>query len=295
MTCGAPDRFELHPGDDRYPTQLASSPSPPETLYVMGDPDRLVEGLAIVGSRKATPYGLWAAERFGAFAGGMGVTVISGAAYGCDSLAQRAAIEAGGPSVAVLGCGADVDYPRSSAGLLARLRREGAVVSEKPWGAPPLKYAFRARNRIIACLAKAVLIVEAGLPSGTFLTADFALDAGRIVMAVPGSIRAPESRGTNRLIRQGAAVVTDMSELGDELAALELMPHREDEGKWSHDSVVDGRGHDAIARALVADAMRPDDVAWALGLSVTHVMVELSRLEDSGVVRRYPDGRYGPS
>ena len=291
------DRWELHPKDPEYPPLLAASPSPPRTLYVAGDPARLAPGLGIVGARKATPYGLWAAERFATAAGERGVTVVSGAAIGCDRAAQAAALAAGGGSVAVLGCGADVDYPRSSRELLARLRLGGAVVSEMPWGSAPQRWALRERNRIIAGLSRAVLIVEAGLPSGTFSTADYALEAGREVLVVPGSIRAPECRGTNRLLRQGATPVTDVSELAFELEAL----------GWTHELVGVGAAApsdaarsappqtgDPLGRALLADPMRPDDVSWTLGMDIRDVMIAITRLEDAGVVSRYPDGRYGP-
>jgi DNA processing protein len=288
MTQVAVDRWELHPGDPLYPRQLAETPEAPSTLYVLGDPTRLVPGLGVVGARKATPYGRWAAQRFAGWAGAAGVTIVSGAAIGCDRVAQQAAVDAGGPSVAVLGCGADVDYPRSSKTLLERLRAHGAVVLLR-------------RNRIIAGLSKAVLIVEAALPSGTFSTADFALEADRQVLVVPGSIRAPESRGTNRLLRQGATPVTDVSELADELTALDLIPVRGrlPAGDTGGDSSADGLGDSlvhcdaAIARALVADPMRPDDVAWVFGMDIREVMVALARFESAGVIARYPDGRYG--
>ena len=298
MTRIAHDRWELRPGDDEYPAQLARAPEPPAVLYVVGDPSRLVWGLGVVGARRATPYGLWAAERFAGAAASLGVTVVSGAAIGCDAASQRAALAAGGRSVAVLGCGADVVYPRSSSDLLAVLRRDGAVVSELPWGSPPLRWALQRRNRIIAGLSRTVLIVEAGLPSGTFSTADYTLAAGRDVLVVPGSVRAPECRGTNRLLRQGATPVTDVSELTDELRARELVPEGSAPGEVpgsraaSAPDLVESHGDDLL-RALVGDPMRPDDLAWQLGLDIREVMVRLSDLEDRGLAARYPTGRYG--
>ena len=296
------DLWELHPGDEGYPAHLAEAPEAPRTLYVAGDPGRLLPGLGVVGARRATPYGLWAAARFAGAAATHGVTVVSGAAIGCDATAQTAAVAAGGRSVAVLGCGPDIVYPRSSAGLLGRLRREGAVVSELPWGAPPQRWALQRRNRIIAGLSRAVLIVEAGLPSGTFSTADYALGAGRDVLVVPGSVRAPECRGTNRLLRQGATPVTDVSELMEELRALGLgstgasgRPGAHPGGNVTgatHRDLVESGG-DELLRALVGDPMRPDDFAWQLGLDVREVMIRLSRLEDAGLAARYPGGRYG--
>ncbi len=299
MTRIGYDRWEFSPEDPEYPEQLRRSPEPPRAIRVIGDPGRLVPALGIVGARKATPYGLWAARWFGGWAGSAGVTVVSGAAYGCDAAAQTAAIEAGGSSIAVLGCGADVDYPHSSRLLLQRLRHDGVVVSEAPWGCEPQRFALLRRNRIIASLSAALLVVEAGLPSGTFSTADFALDAGREVLAVPGSIRSRESRGTNRLIHQGATPITDVSELAEVLVALGLVP-APGEGFEAdarrHPEADPGQypdSRDPLARALLADPMRPDDAAWELGLDIRDVMVRVARLEHSGVVARYPDGRYG--
>ena len=295
MTQVGEGRWELRPGDAEYPELLVRTPEAPKVLYVAGDPACLVPGLGIVGARRATPYGLWAADRFASAAASLGVTVVSGAAMGCDATSQRAAVAAGGRSVAVLGCGADVDYPRSSRGLLERLRTEGAVVSELPWETQPLRWALQRRNRIIAGLSAAVLIVEAGLPSGTFSTADYTLKAGRDVWVVPGSVRAPECRGTNRLLRQGATPVTDVSELTDELRALELLPAGGTCAAALAARVPDlvSPGGDKLLRALVGDPMRPDDLAWQLGLDVREVMVRLSRLEDAGLAARYPGGRYG--
>ncbi len=280
-------RFEIALGDPRYPAQLADSPEPPRVLYGYGDPSALEPGLAVVGSRRATPYGLAAARLFAGWAAGKGVVIVSGGALGCDAEAQTAAIAAGGRTVAVLGCGADVDYPRTSAALLQTLRsgEAGCVVSELPWNAPPVRWAFARRNRIIAGLAQAVLVVEASLPSGTFSTADFALDAGRSVLVVPGSIFAPECRGSNRLLRQGASPVTDVSDLAAELGWL---PER----GVNLEKVSDG--DDPVLSALRSDPMRPDDAARELGLSIVEIARRIGSLEARGVIARYPDGRYGP-
>lgn len=274
-------RFVLTLGSPAYPPQLAEIPDPPRLLYGIGDPDALVPGLAVVGARKATPYGLRCTRLFAGWAASNGVTVISGAAIGCDREAHLAALENGGPTVSVLGSGPDVDYPRRSADVLGRIRERFAVVSECPFGQEPLRFAFARRNRIIAGLASAVLVVEAGLPSGTFSTADAALDAGRDVLAVPGSIFSPESRGSNRLIRQGAASVTDVSELAAALGVhSQRLPYSEESG-------------DSVVRALTADAMRPDDLARALGIDIVRAATTLGALESRGIIARYPDGRYG--
>lgn len=280
--------FELDADDARYPAALRDLCEPPATLYCIGDARLLQPGLAIVGARRATPYGLDCTRRFAGWASRAGVTVVSGAAIGCDQAAHRAAIDAGGRTIAVLGCGADVDYPATARTLLALTREQHLVVSEVPWGSPPTRYAFRRRNRIIAGLSAAVLIVEAGLPSGTFSTADAALNLGRAVLAVPGSINSPESRGSNRLIRQGAAPITDVSELAGELASVGLVL-RQSDGATS--PVVSPA--EPIEVMLAADPMRADDVARALDLDIVTVIRRLGLLELQSRVVRYRDGRYG--
>lgn len=275
------NRFVLVLGSAEYPPQLAECPDPPKVLYGIGDPAALRPGLAIVGARRATPYGLRATRVFAGWAASRGITVISGAAIGCDREAHAAALEQGGPTVAVLGCGPDVDYPHRSAALLASMRMHNAVVSECPFGQQPLRFAFARRNRIIAGLSSAVLVVEAGLPSGTFSTADAALEAGREVLAVPGSIFSPESRGSNRLIRQGAAIVNDIADLAMSLgysAGVQLAIPEDGDG---------------AVRALRADPMRPDDLARALGIDIVEAARTLGSLEARGLITRYPDGRYG--
>jgi DNA processing protein len=218
----------------------------------------------------------WAAER--------NVPIISGAAMGCDQAAHRAALRCGGITVAVLGCGPDIDYPRRARALLAEIRERGVVLSECSWKAEPRRWAFARRNRIIAGLARAVLIVEAGLPSGTFNTAGHALSAGRDLLVVPGSIFSPDSRGSNRLIREGAHPVNDVTDLAFELG-ISGAP-----GATSSD-VVDDR----LLAAVLADPMRPDDLARELEMEIVEVSRALGRHQRVGRIAKYRDGRYGPA
>lgn len=286
------NRFEISLDDDAYPELLKETPDPPSRIYGVGDPGCLGPGLAVIGSRRATPYGLGVTELFAGWAASAGYTVISGGAAGCDQAAHRAALAADGMTVSVMGGGADVAYPRSAQALLEKAARSGAVISEQPWGTNPLPWMFPRRNRIIAGLAVAVLVVEAGLPSGTFSTADHALASGREVLAVPGSILHPLSRGPNRLIRQGARPVTDVTDLALELGDL-LGPAKQ---TWLRaTSPEDSRtGTDPVLAALLANPMRPDDLTVALGMDVVTVSRRLGRLEAAGQVTRYPDGKYGP-
>lgn len=275
----------LHKGDPEYPDLLAQLPDAPAQLYVIGDVESLRPGLAVIGARRATPYGLRATRLFAGWTAAAGYVVTSGCAIGCDQEAHVAALERDGCTVAVLAGGADIAYPRGASRLLSRIAQRGAVVSEHAWGTAPKKWTFRTRNRIIAGLSKAVLVSEAALPSGTFTTADYALAAGREVLVVPGSVFADSSRGANRLLSQGATPVCDVSELAILLeSAL---------GKPPRSSLCTSAQHTPLTDALAEHPLRPDDLARAVGLEVVTIARELSRLERSGVVRRYSDGTFG--
>lgn len=284
-------RFEIALGDSAYPHLLAQSTDPPKRLYGLGDPDALVPALGAVGARRATPYGMRATRLFVGWAARAGCVVVSGAAIGCDQAAHRAALDNGSRTIAVLAGGPDVAYPRAAGDLLDRVAHCGAVVSEYPWGTQPQRWMFRARNRIIAGLSASVLVLEAALGSGTFSTADFALESGRDVLAIPGSIFAPECAGANRLIRQGATPITDVSELRD---ALDWLAADTGAANECATSSATSLSDDPLLRALLADPMRPDDVARDLGIDIVAVSRRIGILEAAGLVSRYRDGRYGP-
>ncbi|MDI6900415.1 MAG: DNA-processing protein DprA [Anaerosomatales bacterium] len=283
----SPERWQIAIDDPDYPEPLRDADRPPAVLYGYGDASLLCPGLAVIGSRKATPYGIVCARRFARWAAAQGIVIISGAAIGCDMAAHEAALEAGGRTIAVLACGADVDYPGRASSLLGELRAHHVVISEAPWGTEPRRWAFVARNRIIAGLARAVLVTEGGVKSGTFTTADFALDMGRDVWAVPGPVTSAESRGPNRLIRQGAVPITDESELRDALVSAGFAPRSGD----SLTTVVHTR--DALLRTLAANPMRPDDLVSVLHTDVVTISRCLAEFQLAGRVHRWPDGRYG--
>ena len=306
-------RYTLRRGAAGYPDSLMSIPDPPETLYVVGNLDALRDGLAVVGARKATPYGASAAAKFAGLAAAKGVPIISGGALGCDSQAHRGALSAGGETVAVLGGGCDVPYPVRNAQLFQEIiDKGGAVVSERDWEFPPLPYTFRARNRIIAGLARATLIVEAGLPSGTFSTADEALAANRDVLVVPGPITSPTSLGANRLIYQGATPIIDSETFEDVLFGLFGCLRREDMREEGKRAAVEGGplagvteedDVDPLLAALCANPMRVEQMLmlpWEeehkeSGSKLTEIMLRLAAYERDGLVARFPDGRYGPA
>ncbi len=197
----------LRRSDAEYPALLLPVPTAPERLHVRG---RLVDGdalaVAIVGSRRATPYGLDVAETLAADLAARGVTIVSGLARGIDSAAHRGALRVGGRTIAVLGSGVDVVYPPENQRLAGEIVERGALLSQFAPGTPPLAYNFPTRNGVIAGLSLAVVVVEAAERSGSLITARLAAELGREVLAVPGRVTALESRGANRLIQDGAAL-----------------------------------------------------------------------------------------
>ena len=315
-------RFELSIEDARYPQILRGIARPPRVLYALGDLDAFGDALAVVGARRATPYGVGCAKRFASMAAERGVVVVSGGARGCDAAAHEAALAAGGRTVVVLGGGVDEPYPAEHVGLFQRVVNAGGLIlSEHAWGVPPLPYAFRERNRIISGLAKATLIVEAGLPSGTFSTADAALSQGREVLVVPGAITSSTSRGANRLIYQGAHPVIDDETFEDALFGLFGCLRQE-----SFDSAMalgDALGSDSEALAAFIDckaavevmgeavhgdllAMLKSEPLSMDGLlafvserrggdsSLALLMLWLAEMQKVGAIAQYPDGTFGP-
>ena len=204
-----------------YPAPLKNLPDPPVMLYAMGNlvpEDRMA--IAIVGSRRCTHYGRAVSARLSKDLADRGLTVVSGLARGIDSAAHAGALDGGGDTVAVLGCGIDHIYPPENARLFQRLHEQGGILSEYPPGTQPLKGHFPGRNRIISGLCRGVLVVEAAQRSGSLITAEFALDQGREVFAVPGAVHTEGSQGVNRLLKDGAHLVT-----GAEDILAVLRPH----------------------------------------------------------------------
>jgi len=201
-----------------YPENLKNIFDPPIAIYVKG---RLYRGdnyaVSIVGSRQASLYGLESAEKFSAGLAGLGFTVVSGMARGIDTRSHKAAIKAGGRTIAVMGSGFGHIYPPENKGLSEEIAQNGAVISEFPLDAGPARQNFPRRNRVISGLALGVLVVEAARNSGALITADFALEQGRDVFALPGKVDSSNSRGTNELIQQGARLVCSAEEIAEEL------------------------------------------------------------------------------
>ncbi|MCX5710697.1 MAG: DNA-processing protein DprA [Candidatus Omnitrophica bacterium] len=204
--------------DAGYPDNLKSIYDPPKALHVLGEikpEDKFA--VAIVGSRRATYYGLAQAEMYGAQLASKGITVVSGMARGIDSAAHRGALKSGGRTIAVIGSGFNNIYPQENKELAKEIAKNGAVVTEFPVDTKPLPQNFPQRNRVISGLGLGVLVVEAAKNSGALITADFALEQGREVFALPGKIDSGNSYGTNELIKQGAKLVTCVEEILEEL------------------------------------------------------------------------------
>jgi DNA processing protein len=207
----------ITPDDPSYPALLAAAPSPP-ALYVRGAlAPRDALAIAIVGARQATPYGLAVATELAGELAARGVTIVSGFARGIDTAAHRAALDAGGRTIAVLGNGVDILYPPENGKLAERVQAAGALISQFAPGAPPLPYNFPARNRTLAGLTLGVVVVEAAERSGSLITAGFAGDLGREVFAVPGRITSAASGGAHRLIQDGAKLITRWTDIVQEL------------------------------------------------------------------------------
>jgi DNA processing protein len=204
--------------DEDYPERLKNIYDPPALLYMRGElrrEDNLA--VAIVGSRKTSPYGRWVTEKIGQDLAHHGVTVVSGMARGIDSMAHQGALQGGGRTIAVLGCGVDVIYPSENRNLFYQIIEHGAVLSEFPMGSSPEGGHFPRRNRIISGLSIGVVIVQASSESGSLITAGYALEQGREVFAVPGNVGAEGSRGTNRLIKEGAKLVESSEDILEEI------------------------------------------------------------------------------
>jgi len=282
-------------GDPSYPAPLLELPDPPPALWCLGD-TRLLEPqrarVALVGTRAATAYGLRVADAFAGAASVAGVIVVSGMALGIDAAAHVGALAHDGGTIAVLGSGVDVPYPRSHRELHARIAREGLVLSEFPPGAQPTPGAFPRRNRIVAALARATVVVEAGARSGALITASLALELGRDVGAVPGPIDAQESMGTNALLRDGAALIAEERDL---LSLVDVESPRESVTSQMLAAVPDGVGDDEerVWSALAHPARGVEELASRTRLGTRECVTALGLLEAAGHVRTAFDGSIG--
>jgi DNA processing protein len=275
--------------DADYPRALLTISDPPPAFYYSGRHELLNRpSIAIVGSRNATPQGMDNAEAFAATLSGAGFTIVSGLALGIDTAAHRGGLSAGGSSIAVMGTGPDRIYPSANLDLGQRLAAEGGVLSEFPLGTPPLPANFPRRNRLLSGLSRGVLVVEATLASGSLITARFAAEQGREVFAVPGSIHSPFSKGSHRLIKEGAKLVETAHDVLEELGGV--APTERDGTQAPPRDVQGDAGR--VLEALGHDPAGVDALTARTGLAAGAISVALVELELSGRITALPGGAF---
>ncbi len=290
----APDHHLLIYPERGYPPRLAATSAPPLLLFVNGDPTCLCEPqLAVVGSRHATPNGSDIARNFSQTLAGLGVVVTSGLARGIDGAAHRGALASSGKTIAVLGCSVDYIYPRQHRNLAVEIAKCGALVSEFPFGVAPWPANFPRRNRIISGLTAGTLVVEAALRSGSLSTALHALEQGREVFAVPGSVLNPLSKGPHSLIKQGAKLVEDVTDIIDEIPEFRARVELNTNGLPSADAAISSAHADPqFLRACGWDLFTADDIVSRSRLTVQEVSSMLLRLELAGIIQVQSTGNY---
>lgn len=284
-----PGNHLLTLADPAYPARLLTIPDPPCVLYAKGDLGLLDRpALAVVGARSATPQGLANARAFASALSAEGMVIVSGLALGIDAAAHTGALENGGGTIAVIGTGADRIYPARNRDLARRISTQGLILSEFPLGTPALAGNFPRRNRIISGLALGVLVVEAALGSGSLITAREAIEQGREVFAIPGSIHSPLSKGCHRLIRDGAKLVETAADVLEELA----LPSRERATEPNPPPLGADEPPDPVLSALGHDPVDLDTLAQRCGLTPEALYAILLDMELDGRISRLPGGRY---
>jgi DNA processing protein len=274
--------------DEAYPQRLKEIEQPPPVLYLRGE--LLPEdtwAVAIVGTRRVTPYGRQVTENIASFLAANGITVVSGLARGVDAIAHNAALKAGGRSLAVLGSGVDRIYPPENRVLAEQMIEHGAVLSDYVPGTPPESSNFPPRNRIISGLSLAVIVVEAGETSGALITAEFAAEQGREIFAVPGNILAPQSKGTNKLIQQGAHPLLSASDIMQALNLTRVGQHKAARKALPADAV-----EAKLLETMGEEPLHVDEIRNQTGLPVEKVSATLIMMELKGMVRQVGNMHY---
>ncbi len=282
--------------DNNYPLQLKNIQNPPSVLYIKGLLPDTSSAVGVVGSRKSTSYGLKVAITFAQDLALAGLTIVSGGARGIDTAAHKGALKADGKTIAVLGCGIDVTYPYENADLFKQIAEKGAIITEFPPGTEPRAKNFPARNRIISGLSQGILVVEAARKSGAMITAEFAMDEGREVYSIPGSIFSPTSMGTNSLIKQGAKLVQRPEDI---LEDFHLLLTQNQEEKVDMPDLFSGMSTDyelVTNKVLTAlnfnEARTLEEIVADSGLSLNVISAVLLNLQVNGYVAEQIGKRY---
>ncbi len=274
--------------DPSYPSRLKEIYDYPPVLYVRGNlPPQDEPCLAVVGTRRTTIYGRQITEEIVADLARSSITIVSGLARGIDSVAHRTAIDAGGKTIAVFASGLDIVYPAENAKLAQAIMEHGALVSEHPLGIRPKAENFPLRNRIMSGLSLGVLVIEAGERSGALITAHQAVEQNRDVFAIPGSIVSPASKGTNRLIQEGAKLVCNCNDILGELNLTAMAQQLEIEGFQPANEI-----ESAVARQLTSEPNHIDEICRHSGLPMPEVSSTLAMLELKGVVKQVGNMNY---
>jgi DNA processing protein len=274
--------------DELYPARLKEIDQPPPILYVRGGlTTEDAWAVAVVGTRRVSAYGRQVTEELASFLASNGVTVVSGLARGVDAIAHQSALKAGGRTIAILGCGVDRIYPPEHTQLAEKMMTSGALLSDYAPGTPPDASNFPPRNRIISGLAMATVVVEAGETSGALITAQFAIDQGREVFAVPGNILAPQSKGTNRLIAQGAHPMLSARDLLDVLNLTRITEQRTVRKALPADET-----ESKLLGVLTHEPLHMDDIRNQTGLPIERVSATLVMMELKGLVRQVGGNNY---
>jgi DNA processing protein len=277
-------------GSSYYPPLLREIYNPPYLLYAKGNVSLLTNKcIAIVGSRNSTHYGKKVAFKLAGQLSKRGFTVVSGFARGIDSYAHKGAMAVAGTTIAVLGNGLDVIYPRENYSLMKEIMENGLMVSEYPPGTSPLRGNFPARNRLISGLSVGVVVVEASEHSGALITADFAVEQNREVFAVPGNINSPNSTGTNRLIKEGAKMVNSVEDILEELTGFTEQKALPSTRQSKNIGISDENG---VLTLIGAQPVHIDDLVEDTGLEIGELNAHLSSLEVEGRIERLPGNYY---
>jgi len=281
-------------GHVNYPNMLNDIQDPPVGLFYLGEiPSNNFSRVSIIGSRRCSDYGLTTSLNLAKTLAKQNVIVVSGMARGIDSMAHRGALEAGGLTIAVLGCGIDICYPAENVELRDEISRHGCVISEYPPGVSPRAMHFPARNRIISGLSKVVVVVEAAKKSGTLITVDQALEQGRDVMAVPGNITNRYSEGTNNLIKQGAEPICSYE---DVLNIIGISADKHLEGMRKHRTAESelalAKDEKIVYDVLTAEPCSSEEIATKTNTQPQILQHILTSLELKGYVKRLPGARY---
>jgi DNA processing protein len=282
------ERFELSRTDALFPEHLKQFDWCPAILYGRGDPTLLKRGIGIIGARKASPYGISAARQVAQWCAQIGLPVYSGAAIGCDQAAHVGALDADGDTIAVLGCGADIVYPRGATKLFESMVSHGCVISTFGWGTPPQRYTFIERNRLIVALSHLLVVVEGRMPSGTFSAVNWATQLNVDVAAVPGSIFSAESSGPHHLLSNGAVPLYSKENLVD---ALTLTIEYGDEPIGSIAHATLSKDERAMLELLQPMPLSIDEIARISEVATVTAVVTVNLLEMKGFIARLADGR----